>query len=158
MRLKLLSNLVLIVPLLGALASCNQQTCDNTPYCLNPTHAEIQPFGGPSTPGYILVTPGTSQDVEIRIDRLTLPAAEPVYFLPEYAPPPAGTQEDVLASTPEGITVTGSREAFTTATAVVHLNIPAALPHGGYEVQFRVRRLQSTYPETGGSVVLNLRY
>ena len=65
---------------------------------------------------------------------------------------------DVLVTTFEGITVTGSKEPFTSATAMVHLNIPATLPHGTYDVQFGVRRVHTRYADTSGSVVLALRY
>ncbi len=143
MQLNQVRNLLLIAPLLTAVVACSKQTCDNTPFCLNPPHAEVEPFGHLSTPGaVVLVTPGQSQEVEVTIDRSELPAGDPVYFLPGFDPPPSRAPSNVLASTADGITVTGSRELFTSETAMIHVNTPATLPHGGYEVYSQVRRVQ----------------
>jgi len=150
--------LSIIVPLLCVLSACSQAICDNTPYCLNPPHSEIQPSGTPTTPNGIYVAPGTQGDVEITIGRSGLPAGDPVYFVPGFEPLPAGAPPELLVSTTDGITVSASREPFTSDMVTVHVTVPAALPHGQRLFEFGVRRVQSRYADTRGPAGFTLNY
>jgi len=149
---------LILTPLLCALSACSQSVCDNTPYCLNPPNSEIQPFGSPTTLGAVDVAPGMQRDVLITITRGDLPADDPVYFVPGFEPLPAGSPPELLVSTAEGITVSASREPFTSDTAIVHVTVPASAGHGRRDVQFGVRRVQSRYADTRGAVGFTVNY
>jgi len=149
---------LILTPLLCVLSACSQSICDNTPYCLNPPNAEVQPSGGATHPNAIYVAPGTQQDIEITIYRTDLPAGDPVYFVPGFEPLPPGASPELLVSTTDGITVSASREPFTSNTATVQVTVPAALAHGRRALQFGVRRVQSRYPDTSGAVGFTVTY
>jgi len=148
--------LFILAPLLYVLSACSQAIYDNTPYCLDPPNAEVQSFGSSTTPGAIDVTPRTQRDVEISINRVTLPAGDPVYFVPGFDPLPPGASPGLLVSTTEGITVSASREPFTSDTAAIHVTVPASLTHSRRAFQFGLKRVKSRYADTSGSVGFTL--